>query len=49
MLNMAFNNFLGVGGQAGAVQRCPTCRGTGMQVAISSARHSDTLFFKSWL
>ena len=24
----------GIGGKAGAVQRCPTCRGTGMQVRI---------------
>ena len=26
--------ILGIGGKAGAVQRCPTCRGTGMQVRI---------------
>ena len=26
--------FIGIGGKAGAVQRCPTCRGTGMQVRI---------------
>merc|ERR1719290_821639 len=24
----------GVGGKAGAVQKCPNCRGTGMQVRI---------------
>ena len=26
--------FLGVGGKEGAVQRCPNCRGTGMQIRV---------------
>jgi hypothetical protein len=32
---MELYKILGVGGQTGAVQRCPTCRGTGMQVEIT--------------
>ena len=26
--------FVGLGGREGAVQRCPNCRGTGMQVRV---------------
>ena len=28
------SSFLGLGGREGAVQRCPNCRGTGMQVRV---------------
>ena len=31
----------GVGGKAGAIQKCPNCRGTGMQVVLSSNINAD--------
>jgi len=40
-VNRFFSIIQGVGGQSGAVQRCPTCRGTGMQVCkFSNLRNS---------
>ena len=32
----------GLGGKAGAVQKCPNCRGTGMQVGEGGS-HGDSI------
>ena len=34
VLKFFFLNISGIGGKEGAVQRCPNCRGTGMQIRV---------------